>query len=87
MIWTHFHQATTKQFINSKKKFNNNTRRLQVGYTLSNAEKLSSPACGTIPYAGDEESPLCSRLSITGNFLNISGTDEEQTATDALFGG
>eukprot|EP00620_Florenciella_sp_RCC1587_P020142 CAMPEP_0182557246 /NCGR_PEP_ID=MMETSP1324-20130603/1221_1 /TAXON_ID=236786 /ORGANISM="Florenciella sp., Strain RCC1587" /LENGTH=247 /DNA_ID=CAMNT_0024769265 /DNA_START=118 /DNA_END=862 /DNA_ORIENTATION=- len=57
----------------------------QVGYTLSNAEKLSSPACGTIPYAGDEESPLCSRLSITGNFLNISGTDEEQTATDALF--
>uniref|UniRef100_A0A7S2CWJ1 CREG-like beta-barrel domain-containing protein n=1 Tax=Florenciella parvula TaxID=236787 RepID=A0A7S2CWJ1_9STRA len=57
----------------------------QVGYTLSNAEALSSPACGSIPYAGDEESPLCSRLSITGNFVNISGTDEEEQATDALF--
>jgi len=57
----------------------------QVGYTLSNAEKLSSAACGTIPYVGDEESPLCSRLSITGNFVNISGTDEEEQALDALF--
>lgn len=56
-----------------------------VSFTLSNAESLTSPMCGTVPYAGDPESPLCSRLVINGNFLNISGTSEGDAAKDVLF--
>jgi len=35
----------------------------RVSLGLSGAEKLSSPACGTVPGVGDAESPLCSRLT------------------------
>mmetsp|Transcript_30951 Transcript_30951/g.62828 ORF Transcript_30951/g.62828 Transcript_30951/m.62828 type:complete len:194 (+) Transcript_30951:25-606(+) len=55
-----------------------------VSLTLSDAEALKSPACGTVPKAGDPESPLCSRLTISGTFLNISGTDEAPVAWEAL---
>lgn len=55
-----------------------------VSLSLSDAAALKSPACGTIPGAGDPESPLCSRLTISGVFVNISGTDEATTAWDAL---
>eukprot|EP00622_Pseudochattonella_farcimen_P004264 FR739619.1.p1 GENE.FR739619.1~~FR739619.1.p1 ORF type:complete len:191 (+),score=12.62 FR739619.1:165-737(+) len=56
-----------------------------VSYALSAAEKLTSPACGTLPKAGDPESPLCTRLTINGQFVNISGTDEAVPAQAALF--
>lgn len=53
-----------------------------VSLALSDAEDLASTACGTI--AGDPESPLCSRLTISGTFLNISGTSEADEAWTAL---
>jgi hypothetical protein len=38
-----------------------------------------------ISFGGDPESPLCARLVLSGSFLNISGTDEEEFAALALF--
>lgn len=61
----------------------------RVSLTLSEAQGVSENAAAcTISYpngAGDPESPVCSRLVISGTFVNISGTDEEATASKALF--
>ena len=57
----------------------------RVSLAISDAESLKSPACGNpLPKAGDPESPLCSRLTIMGKVLNVSGTPEADAAWDAL---
>jgi len=57
-----------------------------VSYTLSNGQKATAVGCGSIqtPYTGDPESPICSRLTLMGSFVNVSGTEEGARAQTAL---
>jgi len=55
-----------------------------VSLGLTEQEVGGFRAC-SIDKGGDPENPPCARLVLNGNFLNISGTDEEATAQEALF--
>ena len=58
-----------------------------VSLTLSEASLYTQKQNTCMPSApgGDPESPLCARLVLSGNFVNISGTPEEAQAKEVLF--
>jgi hypothetical protein len=60
-------------------------RNDRVSFSISQAEHVMSVACGFVPFGGDPESPLCSRVAVLGAFINVTGTDEEAHAREALF--
>jgi hypothetical protein len=58
----------------------------QISMSLTAAQlHNSSNANCAIGSGGDPESPPCTRLTLTGTFVNISGTDEAAVAQAALF--
>ena len=60
------------------------SKTASVSLSISDAQMIKNPACGTIPKAGDPESPICTRLTMSGSFVNISGTTEADEAWGAL---
>ena len=58
--------------------------QISLSLTAAQLNNSSNTAC-SISAKGDPEAPPCTRLTLTGNFVNISGTDEAKVAMAALY--
>lgn len=56
-----------------------------VSLTLSEATSSANYSECVAWAGGDPENPPCARLTLSGAFLNVSGTGEERAAREALF--